>query len=124
MASAKEIMRGGLSAGSAKAIGGAYVDIVAAGSVIGDATAITASMTIVTGGDGTKGVAISGEIGDEVWVFNNSGSTLKIWPESAAAICVPGTGLGSAAAAYSQLTYKSSVFKKVTSTQWLVITSA
>jgi hypothetical protein len=124
MALAKEIMQGGLSAGTAKAIGGAYVTVAAAGSVIGDATPVTASMSVITAANGTTGVSISGEVGDEVWVFNNSGSTLKVWPETAAAIAVAGTGLGTAAAAFSQLTYKTTVYKKITTTQWLAVTSA
>ena len=124
MALAREIMQGGLSAGTAKAIGGGYVTVAAAGSVIGDATPVTASMCIVTGANATTGVSIGGEVGDEVWVFNNSGSTLKVCPESAAAISVAGTGLGTAAAAFSQLTYKATIYKKVSTTQWLAVTSA
>jgi hypothetical protein len=124
MALAKEVMGGGLSAGAARAMGGQYVTIAAAGSVIGDATAVTASMCLVTGADGTKGVALSGDVGDEVWIFNNSGSTLKVWPEAAAAIAVPGTGVGTVAAAFSQLTYKAVLYKKFTSTQWVPLTTA
>jgi hypothetical protein len=124
MASAKEVMQGGLSAGTARALGGQYVTVAAAGSTITDATAVTASMCVVTAANGTTGVSISGEIGDEVWLFNNAGSTLKVWPESTAAIAVAGTGLGTAAAAFSQLTYKTTMYKKVTTTQWLAITSA
>lgn len=124
MALSKEVMGGGLSAGQAKGIGGQYTTVAAAGSVIGDATAVTASMCIVTAADGTKGVSIAGDVGDQIVIFNNAASTLKVWPESAAAIAVNGTGLGSAAAAFSQLTYKVTVYKKVTTTQWFALTSA
>lgn len=124
MALAKDVMQGGFSAGQATALGGGYAAITAAGSVIGDATALTASNCVVAGADGTKGVALSCNVGDSVWVFNNSGSTLKVYPESAAAISVAGTGLGSAAAAFSQLTYKATVYIKITSTQYLAVTSA
>ncbi len=123
MAMAKEIMGGGFSGVAAQALGGGYAAITATGSVIGDAAPLTASMCVVASADGTKGVALSCAVGDEVWVFNNSGSTLRVWPESAAAISVGGTGLGSAAAAFSQLTYKATLYKKVTSTQYLAITS-
>jgi hypothetical protein len=123
MALAKEIMQGGLSAGTARAIGGQSASITAVGSAQADAATLTASMCIVGSADGTKGVILAGEVGDEVWVFNNSGSTLKVWPDSGAAITVGGTGLGSANAAFSQLTYKASVYKKQSATQWFVITS-
>jgi len=110
--------------GQAAAMGGQYNAFTAAGSVIGDATAITASMAIVAGADGTKGVALTGQVGDSVTIFNNSGSTLKVWPEAAAAIAVVGTGLGTAAAAFSHLTYKTVVYRKFTSTQWVPNISA
>src|SRR5690348_13243739 len=111
MALAKEIMGGGFSACQAKAIGGQYAAITAAGSAQGDAATLTASMCVVASADGTKGVILAGEIADEVWVFNNSGSTLKVYPDSGAAIAVAGTGLGSANAAFSQLTYKTTIYK-------------
>lgn len=124
MAYAKELVSVGFSAGQAGGVGGQYNAVTAAGSVIGDAAAVTSSMAIVAGADGTKGVVLSGQVGDEVWLFNNSASTLKVYPEAAAAIAVNGTGLGSAAAAFSHLTYKSAIYKKVTSTQWFVNVSA
>ena len=123
MAYASEIVKaGGISPGSAAGIGGQYQAVTATGSVIGDAAGLTASMCVVAGGDGTKGVALQGQVGDEVWVFNNSGSTLKVWPHSSsAAIDVTGTGLGTVAAAHSLLTYKVGLYKQVTSTHWLVV---
>lgn len=124
MALAKDVMQGGFSAGQAKALGGGYADIVAAGSSITDATAITATNCIVTAADGTKGVSLVGEIGDSVWLFNNSGSTLKVYPESGNKITIVGTSTGTTSAAVSHLTYKTVVYKKVSSTQWFMLTSA
>ena len=125
MATAKDIMGGGFAASQATALGGNYGTVAAAGSVIGDATALTASNNVITAADGTKGVALVGNIGDSVWVFNNSGSTLKVWPDSSsAAISVAGTGLGTAAAAYSHTTYATVIYKKITATQWLADKSA
>jgi hypothetical protein len=124
MALAKELMGAGFSAGQAIASGGAYAAVVAAGSAQGDATLIGASMNMVTGADGSKGVRLpAAQVGDELWVFNNAGSTLKVYPPSGAAISVGGTGVGSGDAAFSQLTYKASLYKCLTATQWLVITS-
>jgi hypothetical protein len=59
-----------------------------------------------------------------VWVFNNSASTLKVYPPTGAAIAVVGTGVGTVNAAFSQLTYKTTIYKCLTSTQWLANTSA
>lgn len=124
MALSKDIMGGGLSAGQAKAIGGNYNALTALGSAQTDAAPITASMHIVAGADGTKGVILAGEVGDSCWLFNNSASTLKVYPDTGAAIAVAGTGLGTANAAFSQLTYKATIYVKVTATQWLANTTA
>jgi hypothetical protein len=121
MALAKELMGGGLSAGQAAAIGGGYAAITATGSVIGDAAPLTSSNCVVAGGDNTKGVALTCMVGDSQQVFNNSGSTLKVWPQSVAGIAVTGTGVGTAAAAFSVLTYKGALFTRITSTQYLVL---
>lgn len=125
MAYAKELVGAALSPMTAGAIGGQYAAVTAAGSAQSDAATLGSSMAVVAGADGTKGVILlAGQPGDEVWVFNDSGSTLKVYPPSGAAIAVAGTGLGSANAAFSQLTYKCTIYKCVTSTQWLANTTA
>lgn len=125
MAMAKELMGGGFSAGQAQALGGQGVSVAALGSVQGDGAPITASISIVTAADGTKGVTLpAGQVGDEIWLFNSSASTLKVYPPLSAAISVAGTGLGTVNAAFSQLTQKCTVYKCQSSTQWFAITSA
>jgi hypothetical protein len=124
MAYAKELVGVGLSPGTAAGIGGQYNAVTALGSAQSDAAPLTASMSIVASADGTKGVILQGQVGDEVWVFNNSASTLKVYPPTGAAISVAGTGLGTGNAAFSQLTYKTTIYKCITSTQWLANTSA
>ena len=125
MAYAKELVSTGFSPGQAGGVGGQYNATTATGSAITDAATVTSSMSVVAGADGTKGVLLNGQVGDEVLLFNNSGSTLKVYPEtSSVAICVPGTGVGTAGAAFSHLTYKTAIYKKVTSTQWLVNVTA
>lgn len=124
MAYAKELVGVGLSPGAAAGIGGQYNAVTALGSAQGDAAPLTASMSVVASADGTKGVILQGQAGDEVWVFNNSASTLKVYPPTGAAIAVVGTGLGTGNAAFSQLTYKTTIYKCLTSTQWLANTSA
>jgi hypothetical protein len=124
MAYASELVGVGLPPGTAAGIGGQYKAVTATGSAQSDAAPLTASMSVVAGADGTKGVILVGQAGDEVWVFNNAASTLKVYPPTGAAISVAGTGLGTGNAAFSQLTYKATAYKCVTSTQWLAITSA
>lgn len=124
MALAKQLMGVGFSAGQAGAIGGVYSTYAAAGSAQTDATTIGSGLSIVTAADGTKGVILTGQVGDSVEIFNNSASTLKVYPDSGAAIAVPGTGLGTANAAYSQTTYSVVWYTKITSTQWLPVKSA
>lgn len=126
MALATELVGVGFSPGQAAGIGGQTNSALAAtGSTIADAAAVKASMVIVTGADGNKGVILTGGNGDEVWIFNNAGSTLKVYPDSStSAISVAGTGLGSVGAAFSHLTFKSAIYKRISSTQWFVNVTA
>ena len=120
MAYAKEVL--GLPGGVASSLGGAFANVTATGSVQGDAALLGASMTVVASADGTKGVILpAGQAGDEAWVFNNAASTLKVYPPTGAAISVSGTGLGSANTAFSHLTFKVSLYKCLSSTQWLQV---
>lgn len=122
MAYASEIMGGGTSAGQASAMGGQSASLAALGSVQGDAAPVVASISIVTAADGTKGVILkAAAIGDEVWLYNNASSTLKVYPPTGAAITVTGTGLGSANAAFSLLTFKTGLFKCQSATQWFCV---
>lgn len=125
MALAKELMGVGFSAGQASGVGGQYNAVTATGSVQGDAALVASSLSVVGGADGTKGVILPAvQVGDTLTLFNNSGSTLKVYPDTGAAISVRGTGLGSANTAFSQLTNGCCEYKRVTSTQWLAIASA
>lgn len=125
MALSKDVMGGGFSAGQAHSLNGNYASIAATGSSLSTAAAITASMTIITAADGTKAVRLVGDIGDSLFMFNNSASTLKVYPGSTSeAIAVPGTGLGTGGAAYDHTTYATCEYIKISSTQWLVQKSA
>lgn len=121
----KELVQAGFAPGQATAVGGGYVATTAAGSSQTDATLITASLTVVASADGNKGVILPAvEPGSSCVVFNNSASTLKVYPPSGAAIAVNGTGLGTGNAAFSHLTYKTAMYTCLTSTQWVVNVSA
>lgn len=118
MALAREIMGGGASAGLARAMFGQNnTAVTAAGSLQTDATAIVSSKNIVAGADGTKGVILPAVGQGTVTIFNNSASSLKVWPPVGAAIAVPATGLGSANAAYTQTTYSVVTYEWINSTQ-------
>lgn len=124
MALAKRLMGAGFSAGQASAIGGDYTAFAAAGSTQTDATTIGSGLALVTGANGTTGVILSGQVGDTVCIFNSSGSTLKVWPDSGAAIAVPASGAGTPNAAYSHTTYAVVWYTKFTATQWVPTKSA
>ena len=80
MALASDIMTGGFSAGSAKAIQGlANSAVAAAGYTHGTATALTRSLNAVTSGSGGV-IPKNGEIGDEQEVCNLSGSSITVYP--------------------------------------------
>lgn len=123
---ASDVMKGGVSAVSAIAFGGqTNRDLAAAGSVQADATLITASNTIVTAADGTKGVRLpSVQAGESVLIVNNSGSSLKVYPPLGSAISVPASGMGSANAAYTQTTYAVVNYYCLSPTQWVPNKSA
>lgn len=120
------VMRGGLSAGQAVALGGTkFASVAATGSTQTDAALVTSDVAIVTAADGTKGVILpAAQPGDSVELFNNTASTLKVYPPTGAAITVNGTGTGSANAAFSHLTFKVARYTCLSSTQWFVNVSA
>jgi len=119
MAMAKEIMGGGFSAGQAQALGGQSQTLAALGTTNLTAAPVTSSNTIVSGADGTVGVILpAGQVGDEIWLYNNAASTLKVYPNVGGKIVITGTGLGTTDAAVSLLTFKAGIFKMQASLQW------
>lgn len=130
MALASEMMDGGWSATGVLSLLGGVQTIVAAGNSQATGTTVTATNNFCSTADGTKGVTLPlVQAGESVFIFNNSGSTLKVYPPVGGYITVPGTGIGTQNAAYSQLTYKPSMYiclqqSNGTGQQWMVITSA
>lgn len=125
MSYSRELVGANFSVPETAGICGVETSLAATGSAQNDAAAITCSMTLATGADGTKGVILPLCImGDEFWVFNNAGSALKVYPDSGAAISIAGTGLGSANTAFSQGANKATVYKRFTTTQWIALTTA
>lgn len=121
MALSSDIMRGGFSAISAKAIQGqANGAVAAAGTTQATATSITQSTIAVT--SGTGGVVLpSAEINDEVAIVNllGSGTQLTVYPPSGERIN------GLAANAGFLLADATAVkVKKFTTTRWMGFLSA
>lgn len=116
---AREMVGGGLDANKARSIGGFADSITAAGNSQGTATILTSSVNTVTGADGTKGVILpASAVGDEYWVFNSASSGLNVYPDSGAAIAVPGTGSGTTDAAVTLGPQAVTIYKRVSGTQW------
>lgn len=84
MALAIDIMRGGTSAGTAKAINGSISNAIsAAGTVITDATDLRASINRITTAAASSGVQLPTMLqGDSCVVHNAGANTLKVYPES------------------------------------------
>ena len=95
MALATDIMKGGFSAGQAKAIGGQVSSaITAAGTVITDATDLVTSVNVITTAAASTGVQLpSCEICDEVEILNLGANAVKVYPDSGKVridFCEPG----------------------------------
>lgn len=88
--------------------------VAAAGSTIADAGALSGPFTVVTGGDGTKGVQLPDvAIGDFVFVHSDGGAS-KVYPPSS-------TGTingGSAGAAVTVAADETAILYRFSSTAW------
>ena len=87
MALAKDIMGGGFSAGQAQAIQGTInASVSAAGTVITDATDLTASNNLITTAAASSGVQLpSVPLGDSVMVYNGGANAVKVYPHATTA---------------------------------------
>lgn len=84
MALAKNILQGGFSAGQSKAINGAIqATVTAAGTVITDATDLTADINYISTAAASTGVQMAyGEIGDTQMIYNGGANAVKVYPPS------------------------------------------
>lgn len=123
MAMIKEIMQGGISAGAARAINGTLNNAVsAAGTTLATATSLNAGHNVITTCAASAGVALpSCEIGDEIFVWNGTGTNqLSVYPDvSTGTINQVGAGL-----AVLLSPYTGALFKRATSTAWWANLSA
>lgn len=119
MALAKDVMQGGFSAGQAKAINGSVASTVtAAGTVIGDAFDLVASINTITTAAASTGVQLpSCEIGDSVEILNLGANAVKVYPDSVSATI-------NQVASFSLAPNTACKCRKFTSTKWMAFLSA
>jgi len=121
MALAAQIMRGGFSAGQAKALNGAAASSVsAAGTTITDATDLTQSINVVTTAAASSGVQLpSCEIGDEVEIVNLGANALTVYPDTGSQINALSANTG-----FTRATNTAVKLRRFTSTRWMGFLSA
>ena len=120
MALASDIMTGGFSAVSARAIQGLNnAAVTAAGTTQGGATALTRSNNLVTAGSGGGVVLKSAEISDEQEILNISGGNITVYPPGSERI----NGL-SASSGFLLANNTAVKVKKFSSTRWAAFLSA
>jgi hypothetical protein len=91
--------------------------VAAAGTVQGDAAAITCEVNAVTASDGTKGVVLpTAEVGMQITVKNTVAAVLKVYPASGGTI-----NALSANAAISMAASTSATFVATSTTQWYTV---
>lgn len=121
MATARDIMKGGLSAGTSKAINGQILPaLTGAGTTQATATAASASINVFTTvASGTGGILPACEIGDAVEVCNLGANALTVYPDVGARINALTTNTG-----VSLATNTSLWLRRFTSTRWMGYLSA
>ena len=97
--------------------------LAAAGSTAADAAAIQQQLSIVTGADGAKGIALPAASSTEgpYWVYNDAAAPLLVWPVNGGNDLINGM---SANAAFTLAGGELAVFIGTSSTQWYVSTFA
>lgn len=112
---AVDITRGGTSAGAAQAMNGVVASsVTAAGSIITDATDLTATVNVVTTVSAGQGVQLPSMMrGDQVEVYNATTTTLKVYPDQSTV----GINQLTAGAAVLLGQYQGATFRKVSATQ-------
>ncbi len=122
MALALDIVKGGFSPQSAKAINGqVQSSITAAGTSISDATDLTASINVVTTAAASSGVQLPHcEIGDEVEILNLGANAVTVYPDTTS------NRINALAAAAGFLLAANTAVKlrKYTTTRWIGYLSA
>jgi hypothetical protein len=90
--------------------------VAAAGTVQGDAAAITEGFTLVTGSTNAGVILPSAVAGMQVIIKNNVGGNMKVWPNTSDAI-----NAGGANNAYTMATLTSALFVAYDATTWYTV---
>lgn len=122
MALARNIMKGGWSAGNAKAVNGAVATaLTAAGTTLATALALTADTNVIGTAAASSGVSLpSCEIGDSVEVYNGGANSVTVYPDTSS-VQINGLTAGSG---FLLATNTMCYARRVSSTRWVVNLSA
>lgn len=122
MALALNIMRGGFSAGNAKAVNGAVATgLTAAGTTLATALDLTADTNVIGTAAASSGVSLpSCEIGDSVEVYNGGANAVTVYPD----VSTTTINQLSAGSGFSLGTNTMCYCRKITASRWIVNLSA
>ena len=122
MALARNIMRGGWSAGNAKAVNGAVATgLTGAGTTLGTALALQADTNVfATVGSGSGASLPSGEIGDSCEIYNGGANSLTVYPDVSTVQINALTAGNGFLLATNTMCYA----RRVSTTRWIVNLSA
>ena len=122
MARAVNIMRGGWSAGNAKAVNGAIATaLTAAGTSRTDALALTADTNVIGTAASGSGVSLPAtELGDSVEIYNGGANAVTVYPDGSG-VQINGLTAGNG---FLLATNTMCYARRVTSTRWIVNLSA
>ena len=122
MARAANIMRGGFSAGQAKAVNGAIATaLTAAGTTISDALDLVADTNVIGTCASGAGVQLPAtELGDGVEVYNGGANACTVYPDGST-IQINGLTAGNG---FLLATNTACYCRKITSTRWIAFLSA
>ena len=122
MALARNIMKGGWSAGNAKAVNGAIATgLTAAGTTISDALDLNADTNVIGTAASGSGVQLPAcENGDSVEIYNGGANACTVYPDGATSQI---NGL-SAGSGFLLATNTSCYCRKITATRWIAFLSA
>lgn len=121
MALAKQMMGGGISAGTAKAINGTVAtSLTAAGTTQGTALVLNAAFNLLATVAASSGAILpSCEISDSVEIYNAGANTATIYPDSGSNINSLSANTGISLPVNTAIK-----FRRVTSTRWIGYLSA
>lgn len=101
-------------------VGGGTTGLVATGTTQSDALQLSASQNTITTSSASTGVKLQTcEVGIEVWIRNDSGQTITVYPKETS-----GVTINAGASSVTLATAKTMVLKGMSSTTWASITTA